>query len=261
LILEEAEIERVAPAILFGALSNSGQTCIGVGRVLVPRSLEPALTAALVQLIGKLRQGNPMSGPVELGALTTHAQIERCRHHVSSAIKNGSKLEIGGSPVEPGHFFEPTLLSGCKLTDRVAAEETFGPVIALIPYDNESLTIDALNADEVRLVAYVFGRESDHLTQVAERLDYGQVISNQVLYTYVCPELPLAGFKGSGQGITHGREGLLSFSTPKLLGASKLRLPPILDFASLDPARADTLAHTFLSSTSAIKRVSRWWKA
>ena len=259
LVLEDAEIERLAPAILFGALSNSGQTCIGVSRVLVPRVLEPALTAALVPLIGKLRQGNPMSGPVELGALTTILQVERCHEHVLSAIKTGSKLAVGGSTGESGHFYLPTLLSGCKFTDKVACEETFGPVIALIPYDNESLAVDALNADAARLVAYVFGRESNHLTQIAKQLDYGQVITNQVLYTYICPEIPLGGFKGGGQGTTHGREGLLSYSTPKLLGSSRLRLPSMLEFASLDPARADALAHTFLSSTSAIKKVSRWF--
>ena len=261
LVLDDADLERTAQAIVFGALSNSGQTCLAVGRVLVPRRFEQALGSAILPLIRRLRQGDPLSGPVELGALTTAAQLERCRRHVTQAIQNGARLLTGGHIVSrPGHFFEPTLLLGCKTDEPVYEEETFGPVITLAPYDDETSVIAALNADPARLTAYVFGQNLERATAVAQTLDYGQVVVEHVLYTYVCPEVPLSGLGNSGQGTVHGTDGLLSHSTPKLLSTPKVRFASAFDFSLLDPDRAESLAKAYFTTTFALKKLTHWWK-
>lgn len=260
LVLDDAELERTAQAIVFGALSNSGQTCLGVSRILVPKHLEGALARAIVPHVRKLRQGNPLKGSVELGALTTRAQVERCRHHVTQAIEGGAELLLGGNAAQEGHFYAPTLLSGCHTTDSVVREETFGPVIALVPYDDERTAILSLNSDPLRLVAYVFGNDLKRAAHVARDLDYGQVVVNHVLYTYICPEVPLCGFGDGGLGTTHGLEGLLSYGTPQLLSTPQFQVPAAFDFSLMNPERADSLSRTFLRSTTALHKLGNWWK-
>jgi succinate-semialdehyde dehydrogenase/glutarate-semialdehyde dehydrogenase len=261
LVLDDAELERTAQAIVYGALSNSGQSCLGVGRVLVPRRLEAALCDALVPLIRQLRQGDPRSGTVELGSLTTARQLERCRNHVTQAIQDGAELLLGGSQLSRnGFFFEPTVLRSCTTNQLLYREETFGPVVPIVPYDSLPSTLASLNADPARLAAYVFGQDLARTETIAKELDYGQVVVQHVLYTYVCPELPLSGLRASGLGTVHGRDGLLTHGTPQVLSTPRLKLLPSWDFSLLDPEKAESLAKTYLSSTSALYKLTRWWK-
>jgi succinate-semialdehyde dehydrogenase/glutarate-semialdehyde dehydrogenase len=260
-VLNDANLERTARAIVFGALSNSGQSCLAVGRVLVPRALAPKLADILLPLIRSMRQGDPLSGPVELGALTTKTQLERCLCHVTQATENGATRLSGGRIVESeGRFFEPTLLTNCDPSHLVYQQETFGPVIALCPYDDEATLVRQLNCDESGLAAYVFGSDLERAKRIAEKLDYAHVVIDHVLLTYVCPEVPLSGLRQSGLGTVHGKDGFLSHSTPQVLAAPKVRLPDELEFSLGSPERAEAVARTFLTTTNAMSKLTRFWQ-
>lgn len=256
LVLDDADLPRTAHAIVFGALCNSGQTCLGVGRVLVPRRLQAELATRIVEWLRQLTQGDPLLGDTHLGSLTTPAQIARCRSHVTQAQMTGATLHVGGEVLaRTGNFFTPALLTDCHSEQLVYQEETFGPVIPLVPYDDLTTTVHRLNEDPAGLAAYVFGSDLKHASRVAERLDFGQVLVDSVLISYVCPEVPLSGLRKSGFGTMHGRDGMLGFSTPQVLGVPRLRLPAEVEFGMLEPSRARAVARTYLTTASASQSI------
>ncbi|HMA92249.1 MAG TPA: aldehyde dehydrogenase family protein, partial [Polyangiaceae bacterium] len=115
LVLDDADVERTARAIVLGALTNSGQSCFAVGRVLVARQIAPVLQEQLANAIGLLRQGDPLSAESDLGAVTTAAQLERCRRHVEQAISLGARAFHGSHCTSlDGNFFPPTLLMDAR---------------------------------------------------------------------------------------------------------------------------------------------------
>lgn len=259
-VLPDADLERVSRAIVYGALSNSGQSCLAVGRVLVPRVLETALAERVQTLVEGLRQGDPSSRRVELGALTTRAQVERCRDHVLEAKASGARRLGRDTELNPsGHFFPPVVLQGCSTMQRVYREETFGPVIAFVPYDDERTVLGVLNAESWGLAAYVFGADLAYASQYAEQLDFGHVIVDQVLLSYVCPEVPLSGLRMSGHGAVHGREGLLAHTLPQVMGLPTMRVPTAMEFALQDPEYAESVAKTYLGAARRIGTITRWF--
>ncbi|MGC4070082.1 MAG: aldehyde dehydrogenase family protein [Polyangiaceae bacterium] len=261
LVLADADVPRTAKAICYGAMANSGQSCLAVGRVYVPRALESVLVDALRHELTALRQGDPMQGPVELGSLTTRAQLDRCDRHVDHARARGARIVLGGERrASIGNFYAPTLLQGCVIDDWVVQEETFGPVLPLVPYDDERAMIEQLNQDRAGLAAYVFGGDVERARAVAEGLDYAHVVVDHVLLTYVCPDVPLAGLRDSGQGVVHGTEGLLARTSPKVLATPRARLPAPVEFGLLDPERAMSVAQTLLRTTNIFGKVRRFFR-
>lgn len=259
IILDDADLDRAARAIAVGAFTNSGQSCLAVGRVLVPRALSKALVERLTSFIEKLRQGEPVSDNVDLGALTTLAQIERCRSHVEQARHAGAQVITARQFRDrSGNFFAPTLLAECDTDGPAFAEETFGPVLPIACFDDIEQAAELLNRGRTGLTAYVFGGDLERARRVATHLDFAQVVVDQVLLTYVCPELPLAGLRESGVGVVHGEDGLLSHTTPTVLGMPRIRLPTSLEFDWNEPKRARALAEGYLASHSAWKRVFDW---
>lgn len=259
LVLDHADLDRTARAITCGAMTNSGQSCLAVGRVLVPRHLARPLVERLTQLLGKLRQGDPVAGSVDLGALTTRQQVQRCQVHVEQAERMGARgISIYVDHDPAGNFFAPTILEGCDPECAAFRTETFGPVLPIVCFDSLDSAVELLNQDRAGLTAYVFGSDLEHAQRVAERLDFGQVVVDQVLLTYVCPEVPLAGIRDSGLGVVHGVDGLLSRTTPAVIGMPRVRLPSTLEFDWNDPKRAQITAEGYLSSQLTWKKMLRW---
>jgi acyl-CoA reductase-like NAD-dependent aldehyde dehydrogenase len=249
LVLDDADIERCARAIAYGAFTNSGQSCLAVSRVLTPRRLMQTLLDRLVPLVERLRQGDPATRDVDLGALCTRVQVDRCQRHVDEAVCNGAqKLMFGQLTSSVGNFHPTTLLVNCPTNCAAYREETFGPVLAIVPYDDLTQAIRSLNLDTHGLAAYVFGGDTEQSRKVADQLNYGHVVIDQVLMTYVCPELPLAGLRSSGLGVVHGAEGMLSHTTPKVVGLPRMRLPSAIEFDWGNPARAIAIAETYLAT-------------
>lgn len=262
LVLDDADVGRSAKAIVLGALTNSGQSCFAVGRVLVPRRLTSALQEQVITLIRSLRQGDPLSRESDLGALTTAVQLERCRRHVEQAKCMGARAIEGTSCASPaGNYFPPTVLVDARPDCDAYQCETFGPVIPIVAYDSLEQALDVLSKDPFGLAAYLFGSDLARAERVALGMNYAHVIVDQVLITYVCPELPLAGMRASGWGVAHGVQGLLAHTTPTVIGMPRLRLPDTIEFGWLDPKRSLALADGYLGSETAWQRIRSWTKS
>jgi acyl-CoA reductase-like NAD-dependent aldehyde dehydrogenase len=259
IVLDDADIDRTARAIAYGAFTNSGQSCLAVGRVLVPRSLSESLQFRLQQIVERLRQGDPLSPTADLGALSTRTQVERCQRHVEQATERGALAIAGrGAALGHGNYYPATLLAHCSVDCVAFQQETFGPVLPIVPFDDLAEVIALLNRSRQGLTIYVFGTDLERARSVAERLDYGQVVVDQVLLTYVCPEVPLAPLRDSGLGVVHGSEGLLAHTTPSVIGMPRLRLPTTLEFDWGDPGRALSIAEGYLASKSAWNKLAGW---
>jgi succinate-semialdehyde dehydrogenase/glutarate-semialdehyde dehydrogenase len=138
------------------------------------------------------------------------AQMEIVRRHVEDAAAKGATIQAGGRARGEGgaRFFEPTLLTGVTKEMLVWREETFGPVLPIRTFRDEEEAIREANDSPFGLSAYVFGRDVRRAEAVAERLEAGTVVVNDLLYTHALPETPWGGVKQSGLGRVHVRQGL-----------------------------------------------------
>jgi succinate-semialdehyde dehydrogenase/glutarate-semialdehyde dehydrogenase len=222
----DADVERTAAAIAFGGFANSGQACISVERVYAHRDVYDALVDGVTERVKRLRQGDPASGSVDLGALTFARQAEIAERHVADALEKGAKLKLGGKRKPgPGCFFEPTVLAECTPEMSVMREEIFGPIVPFMSVESEEQAIELANDSPLGLNAYVFTRDREHGRRVAERISAGSVVVNDVLSNYACAEAPFGGMRDSGHGRVHGDEGILEMADVRHLNLERIRPP------------------------------------
>jgi acyl-CoA reductase-like NAD-dependent aldehyde dehydrogenase len=209
IVLPDADIERTARALVWGAFANSGQVCASVERAYVHESIYDRLVGRIVSLTKELRQGDPASFDIDVGAVCFANQIQVATRQVEDAKQKGATIEVGGtSQVGEGQFFAPTVITGVTHDMRVSKEETFGPLLPIVKVSNTEEAIQMANDTHLGLMAYVFGKDKETALQVAERIVSGTVMVNDVLATYGMPETPWAGLKASGLGRVHSDEGL-----------------------------------------------------
>jgi acyl-CoA reductase-like NAD-dependent aldehyde dehydrogenase len=209
IILEDADLERAANAVVWGAFANSGQICASVERVYVPRSMHDRFVSKVVDKVRTLRQGNPATGEVDVGAMTDRGQIDIVHKQVQAARRAGAKVLTGGErPDGDGQFYPPTVLTHVTDDMDVVQQESFGPVLPILVYDRVDEVIDRANKSPYGLTASVFGKNERRAREIAGRLQAGTVMLNDVLYTHAMPETPWAGIKESGTGRVHSDEGL-----------------------------------------------------
>jgi succinate-semialdehyde dehydrogenase/glutarate-semialdehyde dehydrogenase len=210
LVLRDADLDRAARAVVWGAFANSGQVCAAVERVYVHEKIHDEFVGRVVRLTRGLRQGNPFAeGEVDVGAMTDPAQIEIVERQLRDAKRHGAKVLIGGRRAAAGsRYFAPTILTGVTEKMTVAREETFGPVMPIMKFWTEEEAIARANDSPYGLLAYVFTRDPQRGRAVADRLEAGTVMVNEVLMTHGFPETPWAGVKQSGTGRVHSGEGL-----------------------------------------------------
>ncbi len=209
IVCEDADIERSAQAIVFGGFANSGQVCISVERVYAHRTVYAPLVERITELTRALRQGDPATSEVDVGAMIFPRQVEIVETLLADALKHGAELKTGGKRKPgKGQFFEPTVLAGCAQDMRVMHEEIFGPIVPIMCVDTEDEAIAYANDSHLGLMGYVFTRDRARGRRIAEQVRAGTVMVNDVLSGYACPEAPFGGVKESGFGRVHGDEGL-----------------------------------------------------
>jgi acyl-CoA reductase-like NAD-dependent aldehyde dehydrogenase len=225
-VADDVDVERAARAIAFGGLANSGQICISVERVYVHKNVYERVVDRVTELVGQLRQGDPQSGSVDVGAMVLPRQIEICERLVRDALDKGACLRVGGRRRPgPGTFFEPTVLADCTHEMAVMREEIFGPIVPFMSVDSDEQAIELANDSELGLNAYVFARDKQRAGGIAERIEAGSVVINDVLTNYACPELPFGGIKQSGLGRVHGEDALRALCDLKHLSFARVPLP------------------------------------
>jgi succinate-semialdehyde dehydrogenase/glutarate-semialdehyde dehydrogenase len=231
LVLRDADLDTAAAGAAWGSFFNTGQVCASVQRIYVDRTIAEPFTAKLLDETKRLRVGVGRGGEVEIGALTSLAQLRVVEDLVEDAKKRGAKVLCGGKRWSPrgsgggsesgpgpegeagkdGYFYEPTLLSGVDHTFRIAKEEVFGPVAAIMTFDSEDEAVSLANDTRYGLMASVWTKDLPRGERIAERIESGTVCVNDHAVTFGFPETPWGGSKESGFGRTHGRMGLLEF--------------------------------------------------
>jgi acyl-CoA reductase-like NAD-dependent aldehyde dehydrogenase len=210
LVLEDADLERAANALAWGGFANCGQVCASVERVLVHKSALPGLLDRLVPKVKAIEPKDTTKDPLaQMGPLNNRRQRDIVDALVQDALDKGATALVGGYPIEgPGHFYAPTLLVDMTPEMRIMSEETFGPVLPIMVLEDEAAMIVEANRSHLGLLAYVFSKSSKRARRVAERIQAGTVMVNDVLSTHGMPETPWGGVKQSGVGHTHGDASL-----------------------------------------------------
>ncbi|HEX3422408.1 MAG TPA: aldehyde dehydrogenase family protein [Sphingomicrobium sp.] len=208
IILPDAELESAISTVVAVGFMNSGQACIAGTRVLAPRSRLPEILELLKTAVSALKVGESTDPSVSIGPMVSRKQWDRVQSYIHLGLEEGAELLVGGegrpADLERGWFVQPTVFIGNN-DMRVAREEIFGPVLCVIPYDDEDEAIAIANDTNYGLQAYVESADVARAHRVAERLESGRVVINGAPHA---PLAPFGGFKQSGIGREYGRFGL-----------------------------------------------------
>ncbi|QJQ94081.1 MULTISPECIES: NAD-dependent succinate-semialdehyde dehydrogenase [Halomonadaceae] len=217
IVFADADLDAAVEGAMAAKFRNAGQTCVCTNRFLVESSVINAFCEKLaVAMNRELNVGDGTQEGVNIGPLIDHDGVEKVSSHVRDAVDHGAELLLGGHP-HPlgGNFFTPTLISGATAQMKVAHEETFGPLAAVFPFEDEEDAVAMANDTEFGLAAYFYSRDLSRVWRVAEALEYGMVGINTGLISNA--SAPFGGVKASGLGREGGHQGLEEFLETKYL--------------------------------------------
>ncbi|MGA2828028.1 MAG: aldehyde dehydrogenase family protein [Streptosporangiaceae bacterium] len=215
ILLDDADFATSAMFAAFMICSHAGQGCAITTRLLVPREQHDAIVAQVAAMMGHVKYGDPTDPGTYMGPLISERQRDKVDGMVQRAVAAGATLVTGGSKVDPGFFYTPTLLSGVDPDSEIAQEEVFGPVLAVIPYDGDDDAVRIANNSIVGLSGAIFSADADRAIAVARRIRTGTFSINGG--NYFAPDAPFGGYKQSGIGREMGRPGLEEFLERKTL--------------------------------------------
>ncbi|CAN7470238.1 aldehyde dehydrogenase family protein [Pararhizobium sp. LjRoot255] len=216
IVFADSDIEKAVEWIMFGIFWNQGQVCSATSRVLVERSLYPALLERLVAETKKIRIGDGLEPGVLLGPLVNKGQYEDVKRHIARAVEQGATVACGGKRpegFEKGYYLEPTILTDLPLDSGAWVEEIFGPVVCIRPFDTEEEAVRLANDSRLGLAAAVMSADDERCERVAAAFRAGIVWINCSQPTFT--EAPWGGYKESGIGRELGRWGLDNYLETK----------------------------------------------
>jgi succinate-semialdehyde dehydrogenase/glutarate-semialdehyde dehydrogenase len=224
IVLEDADVETAAHAAVWGAFANSGQACASVERCYVQSRIAPKFIERVVELTRALKQGAHEAS--DLGSMSSERQLEIVDEHVSDARARDARVLTGGHRLSEsaGAFYEPTVIVDVNHAMKVMREETFGPVLPVMTFDADAEAIRLANDSVFGLTASVWTKNIGRGRRIAQQIEAGTVMVNEVLYTHGIAQTPWGGVKESGLGRTHGRLGLLELVQPQHLHVNRLSI-------------------------------------
>jgi acyl-CoA reductase-like NAD-dependent aldehyde dehydrogenase len=214
-ILDDMDVATAASTISTAECLLSGQVCSSLTRIVVTRDRHDELVEALAGTFSQVRVGDPFDNQTQMGPLAMRRQRERVEGYIAKGIAEGATLATGGGrpkDLERGWYVEPTVFGNVDNSSTIAQEEIFGPVLSVIPADNEKHAIAIANDTIYGLNASVFTNDVDRAREVAGQLRSGTVGHNAFRTDF---GISFGGFKQSGIGREGGREGLLPFLETK----------------------------------------------
>ncbi|MCH4562160.1 aldehyde dehydrogenase family protein [Halomonas sp. EGI 63088] len=213
----DVDLDTAIKGVMDGAFFNSGQSCCGIERIYVQREIFDAFVARAVAWVRRLRLGNPTDAATTLGPLVKPAAADFVRGQVEEAVAAGAQawIDPGDYPLStPGSaYLAPQVLTGVDHSMRVMHEESFGPVVGIMPVDSDDEAVRLMNDSDFGLTAAVFTRDIAAGEAIARRLEAGTVFTNRC--DYLDPELAWTGVKQSGRGCSLSRLGYETLTRPK----------------------------------------------
>jgi acyl-CoA reductase-like NAD-dependent aldehyde dehydrogenase len=208
-ILDDADLETAVTDGVGKCFLNSGQTCSALTRMLVPRTRLEEAERIAAAVADAYTVGDPFDPATRLGPLVSETQRERVRGYIAKGVEEGARLVTGGAEApegkERGYYVRPTVFSDVRPDMTIAQEEIFGPVLAIMPYDDEDDAIRIANDSQYGLAGGVWSADEERAQRVARRIRTGQVEINGGVFN---PLAPFGGYKQSGHGRELGRHAL-----------------------------------------------------
>jgi acyl-CoA reductase-like NAD-dependent aldehyde dehydrogenase len=218
IVCADADLEHAVAGVLFGIFSSSGESCIAGSRAFVHRSVYAAFRERLLAGARALRVGDPALEATQMGPLVSGAHRESVERYVALGLAEGGQLLTGGARLagslyERGYYYPPTVIEGLPNGARMVQEEIFGPVLALLPWDDEAELIAQCNDNPYGLACGIWTRDYRSAWRLGAALQTGTVWVNT--YKQFSSSTPFGGVKLSGTGREKGRLGILEYTTQK----------------------------------------------
>jgi aldehyde dehydrogenase (NAD+) len=215
IVFDDAHIDNAVKGAISGIFAATGQTCIAGSRLLVQRSIHDAFVEKLVAFAKTARMGDPMESDTQVGPVTTPPQYQKVLDYLEIAKREGAKPVLGGSKATQfgGYFVQPTIFTGVRNSMRIAQEEVFGPVLSVIPFEDEEEAIAIGNDVVYGLAAGVWTQNIKRALTLAHRLQAGTVWVNT--YRAVSFMSPFGGYKRSGIGRESGQDMIREYLQTK----------------------------------------------
>ena len=219
LVCADADIERAAAGAVWAGLQNCGQSCGGVERIYVHRSVYASFLTALVKRVKHLRVGYDTDYQTDMGAMTTRKQMIEVQRQIQDAIANGASIAAQSerSQNANGNFMPATVLTNVTHAMDIMRLETFGPVLGVMPVDDMHHALAMANDSHLGLTASIWTRNSRNGMALARRVKAGVVMINDHLMSHGLAETPWGGFKHSGIGRSHGAAGMAEMTQVQCL--------------------------------------------
>jgi acyl-CoA reductase-like NAD-dependent aldehyde dehydrogenase len=224
---DDADVATAADAALWGAMSNAGQTCVGIERIYATEAVYDAFVRELTSRAAKLRPGSDPAA--SYGPTTTTSQVEVIREHVRDALAAGGRAVVGGDV--DGPLVPPVVLVDVPESSAAVRDETFGPTVTVTRVPDADEGVRRANASRYGLGSAVFTRSKARGMQLARAMRSGMTSINSVIAFAAVPGLPFGGVGDSGFGRVHGDDGLREFTRAKAITRQRFALPlPLLSF-------------------------------
>jgi acyl-CoA reductase-like NAD-dependent aldehyde dehydrogenase len=228
LVGADADLDAAADACAWGAMSNAGQTCIGVERVYVVEDVYHTFLEKLTERVTKLRPGEDREA--DYGPMTMPAQVEVIEKHIADALARGGRPVVGGIASIRAPYVGPVILADVPQESRAVTDETFGPTVTVTAVADLAQAVELANASAYGLGASVFAGNKKDAMAAARSLRAGMTAINGVMSYAGIPSLPFGGSGDSGFGRIHGADGLREFARPKSI--ARQRMKPLANLTS-----------------------------
>ncbi|MEW9856225.1 aldehyde dehydrogenase [Novosphingobium sp. M1R2S20] len=218
IVFDDADFDRALIGALAGIFGATGQTCIAGSRLLVQRGIYDRMVEGLAKRAAMIRMGDPRLAETEMGTAANEPQFNKILSFIEAAKGDGARLVAGGgraegAGLEKGFFIEPTIFADVRNEMKVAAEEIFGPVLSIIPFDEEEEAVQIANDTRYGLASGIWSENITRCMRMMRAIDSGVVWVNT--YRVAAPQAPFGGMKDSGFGRVRGEAGILEFMQTK----------------------------------------------